>query len=152
MIRRIDAIAFSAVLVLLTACAGQQAAQSGLSIPAVNGAAMSRAVPPPKNCGGAGGVTVTPCPVKLNKNTKDGVVIAVGGKGVVDSQIGRISGCFNGKTCYNAAREGSSNTQWRITSGASCGTADVEFDGMDSQGKQVGYFFLKIANKYCRHR
>ncbi|MGC1381601.1 MAG: hypothetical protein WA814_11340 [Candidatus Baltobacteraceae bacterium] len=68
---------------------------------------------------------------------------------MVNSYLGKINGCFNGYVCYNAEREGSSETQWRITSGQSCGAADVEFDGINASGGTVGYFFLKVANKYC---
>jgi hypothetical protein len=95
-------------------------------------------------------VTVSPCPVRLTKHTKPGILLTVSGPGVVSSYLGRINGCFNGRTCYNAEREGSSETQWRITSGRSCGRADVEFDGVNASGGTVGYYFLKVANKYCR--
>ena len=67
----------------------------------------------------------------LNKYTRQGVVVTVSGPGVVNSDLGNITGCFNGRICYNAEREGSSGLQWRITSGRSCGAADVEFDGVD---------------------
>jgi hypothetical protein len=74
----------------------------------------------------------------------------VTGPGVVGSYLGRINACFNGRTCYNAEREGTSETQWRITSGRSCGRADVEFEGTNANGGTVGYFFLKVVNTYCR--
>ena len=104
---------------------------------------------PAKNCGGTGGVQVTPCPIRLTRHTKPGIVVTVSGPGVVNSYLGALNGCFNGHLCYNAEREGSSETQWRITSGTSCGGADVEFIGVDAHGAKVGYFFLKVANKYC---
>jgi hypothetical protein len=149
MIRRINLFA-AAVAFMLSACtSGQQLSQS---VPAAGGAGFSHSIPPPKDCGGTGGVTVAPCPVHLTRHTKQGIVVTVSGPGVVNSDLGHITGCFNGHTCYNAEREGSSQTQWRITSGRVCGAADVEFDGVDAYGNTVGYYFLKVANKYCRHR
>ena len=105
-------------------------------------------VTPLKDCGSAGGVTVKPCPVHLNVHTQS-VTVRVKGPGVVQSYLGRINGCFNGKLCYNAERYGNSELKWVITPGSSCGSADVEFDGMNASGGEVGYFFLKIANHYC---
>jgi hypothetical protein len=151
MSRPVNVVAVAASLFVLSACTqGQQASQSGSAVPQVRGAGLSSSVVPAKDCGGTGGVTVTPCPVRLTKDTKPGVVVTVSGPGVVSSYLGRINGCFNGHTCYNAEREGSSETQWRITSGPSCGRADVEFEGVDASGGKVGYFFLKVANKFCR--
>jgi hypothetical protein len=92
---------------------------------------------------------VTPCPIRLTKRTKSGIVVTVSGRHVVNSSLGRINACFSGKLCYNAERYGSSETQWLITSGQSCGGADVEFLGENASGHVVGYAFLKVANKYC---
>lgn len=147
MIRRVNGAAALAGLFLLAACAGG----------ATHSAGGASAVPPAdvrpaKDCGGTGDVQVTPCPIRLTKNNRDGIVVTVSGPGVVNSYLGRINGCFNGHLCYNAGREGSSETQWRITSGTSCGRADVEFDGVDAHGGKVGYFFLGLVNKYCPRR
>ena len=152
MFRWVNAAATLAMLSLLVACSSsQQASQAGPSlVPAAAGTGFHHGMSPDKDCGGTGGVTVTPCPVHLTKHTRSGVVVTVGGPGVVSSSLGHISGCFSGHKCYNAKREGGSQTQWRITSGRSCGAADVEFDAMNESGQQVGYFFLKISNKYCR--
>ncbi len=153
MFRWVNVAATLATLSLLAACtSGQQVSQSGSSVvPPAARTVFHPAMSPDKDCGSAGGVTVTPCPVHLTKHTRSGVLVTVGGPGVVSSSLGHINGCFNGHNCYNAEREGSSETQWRITSGRSCGAADVEFDGFDASGQQVGYFFLKVSNRYCRH-
>ncbi len=113
------------------------------------GAAAVPAVSPDKDCGGVH-INVKPCPVHLTRHTKAGIVVTVSGPHVVGSYLGHIASCFNGKICYNAERVGSSQTEWLITSGPSCGRADVEFDATNAHGKQVGYFFLKVSNKYCR--
>ena len=105
---------------------------------------------PDKSCGGVRGVTVLPCPIRLTRHTKRGVVVTVSGPGVVNSSLGHITSCYSGQICYNAERVGSSQTQWRITSGEVCGGAIVEFLGENVSGAVVGYAFLKVANKYCR--
>ncbi len=151
MFRQVYAVAAVATLFMLSACTqGQQASQGGYAVPAADRTSPSGSVMPDKDCGGTGGVTVTPCPVHLTRHTKPGIVVTVSGPGVVNSYLGKISGCFNGRICYNAEREGSSQTLWRMTSGRSCGRADVEFDGINASGQTVGYFFLKVANKFCR--
>ncbi len=151
MFRWVNAAATLAMLSLLAACSsGEQASQAGPSIVPAAAGTGHHAMSPDKDCGGTDGVTVTPCPVHLTKHTRSGVLVTVGGPGVVGSSLGNLSGCFSGHKCYNAKREGGSQTQWRITSGRSCGAADVEFDAMNASGQQVGYFFLKISNKYCR--
>jgi len=106
-------------------------------------------ITPLKDCNGTGGVKVKPCPVHLNEHTKSGIVVTVKGEGVVSSYLGRLIGCRNGKLCYNAERYGSSETKWLITLGQSCGNADVEFDGVNANGGEVGYYFLGVANRYC---
>ncbi|HEX3671104.1 MAG TPA: hypothetical protein VHT92_05305 [Candidatus Cybelea sp.] len=77
------------------------------------------------------------------------MIVTVRGRHVADSEIGRIASCFNGQNCYNITRVGSTRTAWLITSGESCGAADVEFDAMNAHGRQVGLYFLKVSNKYC---
>lgn len=106
-------------------------------------------VSPDKDCGSSGHVVVAPCPIKLTKRTKNGIIVTVSGPKVANSELGRLSGCFNGQNCYNAQRYGGSQTQWLITSGSSCSAADVEFDGYDARGHEVGYFFLGLKNRYC---
>jgi hypothetical protein len=152
MISRCVTLAALAGLFTLAACTSEQPlSQGGLSgVPAPPQARVQSAIDPDKNCGSAHGVTVTPCPVRLTKHTKSGIVVTVSGPGVVNSYLGSLNDCFNAKLCYNAERVGSSQTQWLITSGRSCGGADVEFLGVDALGEQVGYAFLKVANKYCR--
>ncbi|HEX3458783.1 MAG TPA: hypothetical protein VHR97_12605 [Candidatus Baltobacteraceae bacterium] len=153
MFRWVNVAATLATLSLLAACtSGQQASQGGTSVvPSAAGTGFHHAMSPDKDCGGAHGVTVKPCPVHLTKHTGSGVLVTVGGPGVVSSVIGDINGCFNGRQCYKAKREGSSQIQWRFTSGKSCGAADVEIDAMNASGQEVGYFFLKVSNKYCHH-
>jgi hypothetical protein len=151
MVRRVVTLALVAGLSVLAACSsGESTSQAGLSaVPPVQQGRVPLAIAPDKNCGGVNGVTVTPCPLRLTRHTKAGIVVTVSGPGVVNSYLGRINGCFNGHLCYNAERVGSSETQWLITSGPSCGGADVEFEGVNASGGKVGYFFLKVANKYC---
>jgi hypothetical protein len=149
MARRRVILAALAGLSALAACTSGQLLSQG-PVPAPPQARVQSAIDPDKNCGSAHGVTVTPCPVRLTKHTKSGIVVTVSGPGVVNSYLGSLNGCFNAKLCYNAERVGSSQTQWLITSGRSCGGADVEFLGVDALGEQVGYAFLKVANKYCR--
>ena len=153
MFRQFKAVALVASFSAFAACSpGQPLSQAGPGVaPQTVGSVPLARVSPDKDCGSAGGVKVAPCPVHLTKHTRGGVVVTVSGPGVVSSSLGHISGCFNGHVCYNAEREGSSQTQWRITSGRSCGAADVEFDGMNASGQQVGYFFLKVSNKSCHH-
>ncbi len=147
MLLRMNAMAAAASLSMLAACAsGHQTSQAGSAlVPPPLGAAAS----PDKDCGGTGGVEVLPCPVRLTRHTKPGIVVTVSGPHVVNSYLGQLNGCFNGQNCYNAEREGSSQTQWRITSGRACGGADVEFYGVDRHGAKRGYFFLKVSNHYC---
>jgi hypothetical protein len=95
------------------------------------------------------GVKVAPCPIRLNRHTKSGVVVTVSGPRVVNSALGTIQSCYSGQICYNAERDGSSQTQWLITPGSVCGGAILEFNGESARGKQVGYAFLEISNKYC---
>lgn len=149
MFRRVNAGAAIACLSLSAACSGGAVNLGGTSTVPLSHRAGDAVIRPAKNCGGTGGVAVNPCPVRLTRHKKRGIVVTVSGPGVVNSYLGRLTSCFNGQICYNAERVGDSNTQWRITPGASCGTADVEFDGVDSSGAEVGYFFLKVANKYC---
>jgi hypothetical protein len=149
--RRIDVIAVIASLSLLAACTGgQPVSQGNLGVaPLAVGAGLPALITPDKDCGGTGGVKVKPCPVRLTRHTKAGIVVTVSGPGVINSYLGKLNGCFSGKLCYNAEREGSSQVQWRITSGRACGGADVEFDGVNASGGQVGYFFLRVSNRYC---
>jgi hypothetical protein len=151
MFRRVSVVAAAAGLFVLSACTqGQQGPQAGSAVPQAGGPSHSSAIMPAKDCGGTGGVKVTPCPVRLTRHTKPGIVVTVSGPGVVNSYLGKINGCFSGHLCYNLEREGSSETQWRITSGPYCGRADVEFDGVNASGQRVGYFFLGLRNRYCR--
>jgi hypothetical protein len=106
-------------------------------------------IAPFKACAGTNGVTVEPCPVHLNRHTKDGIVVTVKGPGVVNSYLDSLNGCFNRKLCYNAERHGNSYTKWRFTPGQSCGNAAVEFDAVNASGGEVGSFSLKVTNKYC---
>jgi hypothetical protein len=151
MFRRIDVIAAVASLFLLAACtAGQPVSLENPGVaPHTVRAGLPAGITPDKDCGGTGGVKVKPCPIRLTRHTKAGVVVTVSGPGVVNSYLGKLNGCFNGKLCYNAEREGSSQVRWRITSGRACGGADVEFDGVNASGGQVGYFFLRVSNRYC---
>src|SRR5215469_14978672 len=88
----------------LVACSpGQQASQGGAAPGLMSGSA---ALIPDKDCGFVGGVKVLPCPIRLTRYTKTGIVVTVSGPAVVNSYLGRINSCFNGRLCYNAEREG----------------------------------------------
>jgi hypothetical protein len=146
MLRWFYPITIIAGSVLLASCGS---AQQGSTLGAGVGPAGMPMITPLKDCNGTGGVKVKPCPVHLNRHTKDGIVVTVKGPGVVNSYLGKLNGCHNGQLCYNAERYGSSYTKWLITPGQSCGNADVEFDAVNASGGEVGYYFLKVANKYC---
>ncbi|HEY2474190.1 MAG TPA: hypothetical protein VGI19_05250 [Candidatus Cybelea sp.] len=132
----------AASLSILAACAQAQ------SVPQTNTAPASK-VSPNKDCGGAYGVTVSPCPIRLTRHTKMGFVVTVSGPHVTNSYLGRLNACIGNKLCYNAEREGNSQVQWRITSGRDCGNAEVEFVGVNENDHEVGYAFLDLKNKYC---
>jgi hypothetical protein len=150
MVRRVEMWAAVGALALLAGCAsGLPVSQTGFSAPNAQRGVVPATIVPDKNCGGTNHVKVAPCPVRLTKHTKSGIVVTVSGPGVVNSYLGKLNGCFSGKLCYNAERYGSSQTQWLITSGTHCGGADVEFDGVNASGGVVGYFFLKVSNRYC---
>ncbi len=151
MFQHIRTIALLAGLSVLAACgSGQPVYQTGSAIvPSAQGVSSPSSVRPDKGCGGVHHVTVTPCPIQLNRRTKSGIVVTVSGPGVVDSALGTIRSCYSGHNCYNAERNGSSQTQWLITPGALCGGAILEFRGKNTRGRRVGYAFLEISNKYC---
>jgi hypothetical protein len=143
MFLRVNVMAAVASLSILAACnSAQQMSQPG--------GGLAPAVSPANGCRGSGGVKVTPCPVRLTRQTKAGIVVTVSGPNVVNSYLDQLNGCFSHKNCYNAEREGSSQTQWRITSGEVCGAANVEFDGVDVHGTEVGHAVLKVLNDFCR--
>jgi hypothetical protein len=151
MFRRFCAATMLASFSVLSACmSAAPVPQAGSAmVPQAPRAHLLGTVMPDKDCGGVHGVTVTPCPVRLTRHTKRGIVVTVSGPGVVNSYLGHITSCFSGQICYNAERKGTSQVKWRITSGAYCSAADVEFDGVNARGATVGYFFLKVTNKYC---
>lgn len=150
MLRRVGVLAIIAGIFVLTGCAfdPQTSQSNSVVVPSAKYLGVP-SVSPAKDCGGVHRVTVTPCPIRLTKRTKSGIVVTVSGPGVVNSVLGTIQSCFSGQNCYNAERYSSSKTQWLITSGAYCGGADLEFDGQNARGHRVGYFFLGIDNKYC---
>lgn len=142
MFRQVQTLAVLAGVSVLAACAsGQPFYQTGSSSPS--------SITPDKGCGGVHGVKVTPCPIRLGRHTKSGIVVTVSGPRVVSSALGTIQSCYSGYNCYNVARYGSGQTQWLITSGSYCGRAILEFEGENARGRHVGYAFLEIANKYC---
>lgn len=141
--------AIAAASILVSCSSAPQSSPLGTTIAPSGSGAVVPSITPLKDCGGTGGVKVKPCPVHLSIHTLSGVIVTVKGPGVKSSYLGKLNGCFNGKLCYNAERYGSSETKWVITSGSSCGSADVEFDAVDANSGQVGYFFLKVANHYC---
>jgi hypothetical protein len=138
-------------LSVLAACAsGQPFYETGSALaPSSQRVASPSSIMPDKGCGGVHGVKVAPCPIRLNRHTKSGIVVTVSGPRVVNSALGTIKSCYSGLTCYNAKRYGSSQTQWLITPGGYCGGAILEFMGENARGKHVGYAFLEIANQYC---
>jgi hypothetical protein len=104
---------------------------------------------PDKGCAGGRHVTVTPCPVRLTRRTKQGVVITVDAPHIASSKIGGFSSCFTSGNCYNIERLGGSQTQWLITSGQICGDALVEFHAMNDRGHRIGEYYLLVYNNYC---
>ena len=151
MFQQVRTIAVLAGLSVLAACAsGQPSYQTGSGVvPSAQRVGSPSSITPDKGCGGVHGVKVAPCPIQLNRRSKSGIVVTVSGPGVVGSALGTIKSCYSGRTCYYAQREGSSQTQWRITPGAYCDGAILEFNGKNAGGRRVGYAFLEIANKYC---
>jgi hypothetical protein len=149
MFKQLGALTTIASLLVLAACSSQQTLSSGSGLMPTTKHLGSAAIRPDKNCGGVHGVTVTPCPIRLTRHTKQGIVVTVAGPKVVNSYLGALNSCFSGKQCYYVERDGSSRTQWLFKSGSACGGADVEFYGVDAQGNNVGYFFLKVSNRYC---
>jgi hypothetical protein len=149
MLQRLKLLALAGGLGALAACSSGETISPG-SAPAPSSArsAASISVSPDKACGGVRGVSVTPCPLRLTKHSKSGVVVTVGGPGVVHSSLGRINSCYSGYECFNAARNGD-GTHWLITSGTYCGGGILEFLGKNSRHHVVGYAFLEIRNKYC---
>jgi hypothetical protein len=149
MLRSVNVVAAVAGLCMLAACTAGSTVSPASSPDLPVAAGLLAAVTPAKDCGGVRGVKVTPCPLVLTKQTKPGVVVTVSGPGVVNSYLEQLNACLNGRLCYLAEREGSSQIQWRIKSGTACGGADIQIDAVNAQGKQVGYAFLKVVNKYC---
>jgi hypothetical protein len=140
------ALAFG--LTLLPACAsGQQGSQSGSPVvPSTHRVGPSSIVPDRFFCGGTGGVSVTPCPVKLTKKTrKTGVVVTVGGPGVAETGI-----YYN--ACYprcSLAPVTVYSLQYVVTSGLYCGKGRVGFNAVKANGQPVGDGYLEVENKYC---
>jgi hypothetical protein len=149
MSRSVRTLATLGALSVLAACAsGQSFYQAGPAVaPLAQRVSSPWSISPDKGCGGVHHVKVAPCPIQLN--AKSGIVVTVSGPGVVKSALGTIQSCYSGQTCYYAARDGSSKTQWLITPGPVCGGAILEFNGENARGKRVGYTFLEINNKYC---
>lgn len=134
-----------AILAALAVCA--LAACS--SAQPVSQPAIPALLQPDKNCGSTHGVKVAPCPIRLTRHTKSGIIVTVSGPGVTSSYLGELNACFSGKLCYYAERVGSSETEWLFTSGKACGGADVELYGVNASGQKIGYAFLKLTNRYC---
>ena len=136
---------------LLAACSSAQSVPQVRAggVEATQGTAHVVSVIPDTDCKGVRGVEVTPCPVTLTNHTKRGVVVTVSGPGVVNSYVDTLNSCSHNRLCYNLQRERSSQTQWRITHGRDCGRADIEFDAVDSRGKEIGHAFLDVVNQYC---
>lgn len=153
MFRSVKVAAALSSLCALAACAQmQQAPQGGGSaiVPFAVDTGTHAAMTPESGCQGVDGVTVTPCPITLTKETKPGIVVTVAGPGVVDSVTEKLPPCSNGKLCYNITRAVSSNlNKFRVRSRRTCGVADVKFFGLNSAHKKVGYAFLKLTNDYC---
>ncbi|MGA8325475.1 MAG: hypothetical protein WB757_05270 [Candidatus Cybelea sp.] len=149
MFKRLGAGTLIGAVIVLAGCSSSSQPFNPNATSPSAGRSSLPTVSPDKDCGSAGHVVVTPCPVKLTKHTKHGIIVTVSGPKVVSSDLGSIKSCFNAQNCYNAQRYGSSQTQWLITSGSSCSGADVEFDGFNAHGQRTGYFFLEVKNKYC---
>jgi hypothetical protein len=149
MFQQIRTLAVLGGLSLLAACASSQSLSPTGSSGAPSAQQVSSpAITPDKGCGGAYGVKVQPCPIRLTD--KSGIVVTVTGPKVVNSDLGNIQSCYSGHICYYAERVAGSQTQWLITPGQRCGGAILEFTGANAHGKQVGYAFLEIANRHCR--
>ena len=152
MIRWVDALLLTTGLTLLAACTSTATLpQAGLTMGAIrSGTGIEAGIGADAACAGSGGVQVTPCPIRLTKHTRGGIVVTVSGPGVVTSYLKTLNECHHDRLCYNAEREGNSETQWRFSSGRDCGSADVEMDGVDALGQTVGAAFLKLTNRDCR--
>jgi hypothetical protein len=140
------ALAFG--LTLFAACAsGQQNSQPGSAVvPFTHQVNFSSIVPDKPFCGGTGGVSVTPCPVKLTKKTrKKGVVVTVGGPGVAEAGI-YYDSCY--PKCYYT-NDGSSYLMYVIKSGPYCGDGRMGFNAVNASGQPVGDGYLEVVNKYC---
>ena len=92
---------------------GASVSQAGSAVGALRAPSLLATVTPDKDCGGASGVTVTSCPIRLTKHSKRGIVVTVSGPGVVSSNLGNIRSCFSGQVCYKVQRKGGSQTEWR---------------------------------------
>lgn len=151
MFRQVRTLAVLAGFSVLAACAsGEPFYQTGSAgAPSAQRVSFPSSITPDKGCGGVHGVKVAPCPIRLNRHTKSGIVVTVSGPKVVNSALGRIKSCYSGYSCYYVERDGSSRTQWLITSGEYCGGAILEFTAKNAHHRRVGYAFLEIANKYC---
>jgi hypothetical protein len=149
MLKRFGVVTVIGAVMVFAGCSSASQPFSPNATSPSAGRSVLASVSPDKDCGSSGHVFVAPCPIKLTKHTKDGIVVTVSGPKVVSSDLGSIKSCFNAQNCYNAQRYGSSQTQWLITSGSSCSGADVEFDGFNAHGQRTGYFFLGVKNKYC---
>jgi hypothetical protein len=150
MFREVRTLTILGALFLLAACGSSQPFyQTSAVAPSSQRVSSPSSITPDKGCGGVHHVKVAPCPIRLTRHTKSGIVVTVSGPRVFNSALGTIQSCYSGHICYYIARYGSSQTQWLITSGGYCDRATLEFDGENARGKRVGYAFLEIANKYC---
>lgn len=151
MFKKVDILSVVAGLSLLGGCvSGNQVSRANDTtiLPTQRTNPLST-IQPDKGCAGTRHVTVDPCPVVLTEYTRAGIVVTVKGQHVADSKLGRFASCFNNEHCYDAERIDSSQTQWRITSGPSCGDALVKFRALSSRGRRIGFFYEEISNKYC---
>lgn len=116
------------------------------------GSLATAAVMPGAGCAGTHRVTVDPCPIRLTRHDKSGVVVTVGGPHVAISYLTRLNSCASGKFCYYIERDGNSNVKWLVTPGKDCGGADIKFIGDNGGGEEIGYAFLRVKNTYCPAR
>jgi hypothetical protein len=138
----------------LSACGGQQLAGTGTNTTAPGQSVFSRIAPPLGNCGGTHGVSVSPCPLIISKQSQGHAVFNVTGPGVINTYLkgyqleGNCSNQRRGEIC-SVENLGSPPSYWGATSGPYCGKAKpLKFYAYGVSGF-IGYANLEVINRYC---
>jgi hypothetical protein len=124
---------------LLGACAIGPSAQSAAAVPAAAGRETGplRGLQP---CMGSGGVEVTPCPAELR--SKKGVLVTVSGPGASYAQWGTCQRLCQVK--YVSPLQ-SHIHPWHDT----CAKGSLTYSAFTASGELIGYFNLKVVDRYC---